>query len=142
MGEFSSMKKTIRYADITDLEYLSCNDKHIRKELINKKINDKEIIMIHYDKKTVGWLRYNYFWDNIPFMNMLFIEDEFRRIGLGTKALNFWENEMKRNGHKLVMTSTLANENAQFFYRKQGYEDSGCLLLEDEPLEILFVKKT
>jgi hypothetical protein len=38
------------------------------------------------------------------------------------------------------MTSTLANEGAQHFYRKLGYRDSGCLILEDEPLEILLTK--
>lgn len=47
---------------------------------------------------------------------------------------------MKKKGFKLVMTSTLANEDAQHFYRKLGYKDSGCLLLEDEPIEILFTK--
>lgn len=38
------------------------------------------------------------------------------------------------------MTSTLSNENAQHFYRKLGYRDSGGLLLPNEPLEIIFVK--
>lgn len=39
------------------------------------------------------------------------------------------------------MTSTLSNENAQHFYRKLLYRDSGSLLLENEPLEIIFTKK-
>lgn len=47
---------------------------------------------------------------------------------------------MKGRGHSLVMTSTLANEGAQHFYRKLGYRDAGCLLLEREPLELMLIK--
>jgi len=48
---------------------------------------------------------------------------------------------MKEEGYDLVMTSTLSNEYAQHFYRKLGYKDSGSLLLENEPLEIIFAKR-
>lgn len=47
---------------------------------------------------------------------------------------------MKSKGYELVMTSSLSNEQAQHFYRKLGYKDSGSLLLDDEPLEIIFTK--
>jgi ribosomal protein S18 acetylase RimI-like enzyme len=47
---------------------------------------------------------------------------------------------MKKKGYEIVMTSTLSNEQAQHFYRKLGYKDSGSLLLENEPLEIIFTK--
>lgn len=48
---------------------------------------------------------------------------------------------MKTKGYDLVMTSSLSNETAQHFYRKLNYVDSGALLLPEEPLEIIFVKK-
>jgi hypothetical protein len=48
---------------------------------------------------------------------------------------------MKSLSYKLLMTSTLANENAQHFYRKLNYKDAGSLLLPDEPLEIIFIKE-
>ncbi len=47
---------------------------------------------------------------------------------------------MKSKGYELVMTSTLSNEQAQHFYRKLRYKDAGSLLLDDEPLEIIFTK--
>ena len=53
----------------------------------------------------------------------------------------FWEKQMKTKGYGLVMTSSLSNEAAQHFYRKLNYVDSGALLLPEEPLEIIFVKK-
>ena len=43
-------------------------------------------------------------------------------------------------GYESVMTSTLSNEQAQFFYRRLGYTDCGSLLLPGEALEIIFRK--
>ena len=39
------------------------------------------------------------------------------------------------------MTSTLADEEGQFFYRRLGYTDSGALFLPGESAEIIFIKK-
>lgn len=132
----------IEYASELDFQYILDNDKHISKELLNTKIKTKEIIIVrNNDNKNIGWLRYGYFWDNTPFMNMLYIDENYRNNGIGKDLINFWENEMKNKGYKLVMTSTLSNENSQHFYRKLEYKDAGSLLLEDEPLEIIFTKK-
>lgn len=134
------MQVNIQYADTKDLDYLAYHDKHASKEMIERKINLKEIITIHLDGEIIGWLRYGYFWDNTPFMNMLYFDEKYREKGYGSKLVSDWEEKMKEKGYKLVMTSTLSNEQAQFFYRKLGYRDAGCLLLENEALEILFVK--
>ena len=99
-------------------------------------------IIVVYDEDTfVGWLRFNLFWDNTPFMNMLFIQQDYRGQGYGTKLVSFWEEEMKKQKYNFVLTSSQSNEDGQFFYRKNGYIDSGSLLLPDEPLEIIFYKK-
>ena len=39
-----------------------------------------------------------------------------------------------------MLTSTLADETAQHFYRKLGYRDTGSLLLPNEALEIILIK--
>jgi ribosomal protein S18 acetylase RimI-like enzyme len=74
-------------------------------------------------------------------MNMLYIDKDYRNKGIGKELVGFWESEMKYKSYDLVMTSTLSNEQAQQFYRKIGYKDCGSLLLENEPLEIIFTKK-
>ena len=96
---------------------------------------------MYEDDKFVGWLRYNLFWDNTPFMNMLYLLDNKRGKGNGSRLVIFWENEMKQKNYEFVLTSTQSNEEAQFFYRKIGYVDSGALLLPNEPLEIILYKK-
>ena len=105
------------------------------------KINQHEIYIVrNAEGVNIGWLRYGYFWDNTPFMNVLWIDKPYRGQGIGKQAVLVWETEMRAKGFTLVMTSTLSNEEAQHFYRRLGYRDAGCLLLPDEPLEILFTK--
>lgn len=130
------------YASELDYQFIMDNDRHISKEVIKTKLKEKEILIVKdEDSKIIGWLRYNYFWDNTPFMNMLYINENYRSIGIGKELVRFWESEMKDKGFELSMTSTLSNEGAQNFYRKLGYKDSGSLLLENEPLEIIFTRK-
>jgi ribosomal protein S18 acetylase RimI-like enzyme len=131
----------IKYATEEHYQYVNENDKHISPLLIESKIRNNEIIIICNDEnKKIGWLRFGYFWDNIPFMNMLYIDEDYRIKSYGKLLVKFWENDMRSKGYKLVMTSTLSNEEAQHFYRKLNYKDSGSLFLENEPLEIIFTK--
>ena len=130
----------ITFAGPEDFDYLVEMDPHVRSDVLKRKIDRQEVIVLWRDDQRAGWLRYGYFWDALPFMNMLYVRDELRGQGLGTRLVMFWETEMRESGYDRVMTSTLSDENAQHFYRKLGYEDRGCLLLPGEPLEILFVK--
>lgn len=130
----------ITFADPVDFDYLAETDPHVRAEILKRKIERQEVIVGWRNDRRAGWLRYGYFWDELPFMNMLYVHDELRGQGIGTRLVTFWENEMRKSGHERVMTSTLSDENAQHFYRKLGYEDCGCLILPGEPLEILFMK--
>ncbi|GAA3400237.1 GNAT family N-acetyltransferase [Paenibacillus hodogayensis] len=131
----------MEFATESDYTYILEHDKHVLDALILSKIHGKEIIMLRdQEDATIGWVRYGYFWDNTPFMNMIWVDEEYRKKRIGKQAVLFWENEMRKMGHKLVMTSTLSNEEAQHFYRKLGYKDAGCLLLSNEPLEIIMTK--
>ena len=131
----------IRYANENDIEIISKYDKHISKEELANIIKLKRVIVMYEDDKFVGWLRYNLFWDNTPFMNILYLLDNERGKANGSRLVIFWENEMKQKNYEFVLTSTQSNEEAQFFYRKIGYVDSGALLLPNEPLEIILYKK-
>ncbi len=131
----------IRFATSGDLEYLKSADRHINSKVLESKLNNEEIIIIENDSERIGWLRFNKFWDEIPFMNLLMIHENYRNQGLGKEVVEFWESEMRKRGHDTVMTSTLSDEGAQHFYRKLNYKDSGSLLLEGEALEIIFTKK-
>lgn len=130
----------IRYADENDFEPLVQLDHHISPDELKNAIKLHRIILLEDSGGLAGWLRYGLFWDNIPFMNMLYLLEGKRGQGLGGQLVEYWESEMKRMGYEDVLTSTLSNERAQFFYRRHGYVDCGSLLLPGEPLEIILRK--
>lgn len=130
----------IELAAEKDYKYIVENDRHIPETLVKTKIKEKEIFILRDSEKEIGWMRYGYFWDNIPFMNMLWIDEKYRGQGIGKKVVLHWEEIMRQRGFKLIMTSTQSNEEAQHFYRKMGYRDAGCLLLETQPLEVILTK--
>ncbi|MFB9327911.1 GNAT family N-acetyltransferase [Paenibacillus aurantiacus] len=132
----------IVFATDSDYEYIRERDRHIVERLIGSKIMGKEIYMLRdEDESTIGWMRYGYFWDNTPFMNLIWIDEPYRGKGAGMQAVLFWEEQMRLSGFNMMMTSTQADEGAQHFYRKLGYRDAGCLLLDSQPMEILLTKK-
>ena len=83
----------IGFAEGKDYEYLVTNDRHVTPEMIRRKLERNEIIVIRDDRLLLGWLRYGYFCDVIPYMNMLYVEEKHRRKGLGTRLVEFWEVE-------------------------------------------------
>ena len=134
------MTISIRNASKDDFEWLLKYDEHISGEVLLQKISLSEVYVVELDDVLVGWLRYNLFWDYIPFMNMICLLDEYQRKSYGSELVLHWENEMRDKGFKRVLTSTLSNEDAQHFYRKLGYREIGGFVLEDEPLEMMFYK--
>lgn len=131
----------IRYASLDDLELLLRHDVHVQPELLQDSIEHGRILIAEVDGKFAGWLRYNLFWDIVPFMNMLHFEPDARGKGYGRQLTRFWEDAMRRQGHKNVMTSSQSDEYGQHFYVKQGYRAIGGFMLEGDPLEIVFEKQ-
>ena len=131
----------IRYASMKEYDLLVSQDSHIRKEEWKRIIENNQALIFYVDNDFAGWLRWNLFWDEIPFMNMLYFPEEYRGKGYGTQMVKFWENEMVKLGYDKVMTSSQANESAQHFYRKLGYRDAGSFFPCCEDLEIIFTKE-
>ena len=137
-----NVKITFSYANQKNLKWLSKAEEYhdITLAMLKRKIKDEEVIIAKADNRVIGWLRFGYFWDEIPFMNMLGLEEGHRRKGIGKKLVEFWESKMKKREFKMVMTSSQSDEDAQHFYRKIGYKDVGSLILPKEPLEVIFIK--
>ena len=131
----------IRYADTDDLNILRKYDTHIQTAQLQLSINEGRVLIAEENASFAGWLRYNLFWDSMPFINMLYFLGSYRNKGWGREILRFFEQEMVKKGYKKILTSTLSSERAQFFYRKNGYIDCGSLIFPDEPLEIILMKE-
>ena len=130
----------IRYSTKADKSFWFTLDPHMSEDIFDAKVRDKQGYIISVDGHPIGILRYNLFWDNTPFVTLIKLHEAYHSKGFGSQVMKHWECEMQELGYKLVMTSTQSDEQAQHFYRKLGYVDSGCLLLKSEPAEIFFVK--
>lgn len=136
------MSLKIRLAEETDLFVLSENDNHVSSEMLKKKISDRNILIAEENGEFAGWLRFSFFWDEIPFMNMLFVIQRFRGKGIGAKLVREWERLMREQGCKTLLTSTRADEHAQHFYRKLGYKDLGGFFPFCGEYEIILGKRS
>lgn len=131
----------IRFADLKDFGLIAARDNWISSDILKAKLSRGEVLVAFEDNLFAGWLRYGLFWDSIPFVNMLRVEEDMRGRGIGKALTLRFEDEMRRRGYKTVMTSSAQNEYAQHFYLKLGYKAAGGFTPENEPYELLFAKK-
>ena len=134
----------LRYATEADLVFWRMLDKHISENELLLKVRENRAYVIFKENHPVGVMRYNLFWDSVPFLTLIYIDEAQRGEGVGRESVLFWEQEMRELGFEMVMTSTQADEQAQHFYRKLGYIDKGSLCLDGTPfeksMEILMLK--
>lgn len=135
------MSCVIRGAAPGDLPALSRLDRHIAPQELENSVRLGRVYVAEEGGEPAGWLRWNLFWDNTPFMNLLFVLDGRRNRGYGRQLVEYWEERMREAGYGAVMTSTQSNEYAQHFYERLGYAAIGGFLLPGEPYELIFCKK-
>lgn len=130
----------IRHVQDNDKQFWFSLDKHFSESEFEKKVRDKQGYVLTVDNRPIGLLRYNLFWDNTPFCTLLFIDGNYQRKGFGKALMEYWEAEMQSLGYEWLLVSTQSDENAQHFYRALGYDDCGCLIVPDQPMEIFLSK--
>ena len=135
----------IRYVESRDREAWFELDRGLPRDGFETKVRDGQGYVCEEGGKIVGILRYNLFWDSVPFCTLLFIRDGHRRRGYGRQLAERWERDMKDLGHGMVMTSTQSDEEAQHFWRKLGYRDSGEFSVDvpgyAQPPELIMIKQ-
>jgi hypothetical protein len=72
----------IRKANKNDVDTINAHDEWVNRETIIKKIDDNQIYVAYDNEEFVGWLRYGLFWDNTPYMNMLYLLEQYRGKGI------------------------------------------------------------
>jgi ribosomal protein S18 acetylase RimI-like enzyme len=127
-------------AGASDLHFLGVVDSHISPGHLVELVSAGRIMLVEVDGDVVGFLRWGLFWDQVPFMNMLWVLPDRRGQGVGTDLVDAWEKVQLGAGHDLVLTSTMSDERSQRLYRRLGYVDSGALLLPGEPAELILRK--
>ncbi|MBD3334260.1 MAG: GNAT family N-acetyltransferase [Candidatus Eisenbacteria bacterium] len=131
----------IRAAEQDDLDFLDRHDPLLRREILAEKVSRGEVYVAQEAGQCVALARFNYLCDLDPFLTLILVLEAHRRQGIGTRLMRHWEGEMRRRGHRVLLTSTEVDESAQQFYRKRGFADSGALLFPGQAAAELFLVK-
>ncbi len=117
-------------------------DSHIPSIRLSDCIHNNQVYALQDGGNVIGVLRYSLFWQTIPFLDLLYIDEAYRGKGYGRQMMDHWEAQMADLGHKYVMLSTQADETAKYFYEKLGYRRIGAFLPpEQEADELLYLKE-
>jgi len=132
----------IRLADSKDKQKILKYDNHIHHNKVGECIRNQLVYVLCEEKRIVGVLRYSLFWQSIPFLDLLYIDEVYRGKGFGRQMMAHWESAMRAMDCKYVMLSTQEDETAKFFYEKLGYRRIGAFLPpEQDADEIMYGKE-
>ena len=133
-----------RFTTPSDWPFWHTLDNRISSDLFLRKAEAGECYIAELSGVPVGLLRWNRFWDEVPFCTLLLIGESCRGQGLGRALVERWEGDMRELGHGMAMTSTQVDETAQHFYRRLGYADAGGFTVTvpgyEQPLELVMTK--
>lgn len=134
----------LRFMTPQDEAFVMRIDTHVNEAAFQNRVLTRSGFVLWEREQPVGLMHHCILWDNLPFLNLLYVLENQRGRGFGTQAMADWEREMKNRGYKMVLISTQADESAQHFYRKLGYVDCGGLIFHntpfDQPTELFFRK--
>lgn len=127
-----------------DKDFVMSVDRHMDDTGYAGLVYTKSGYVIWKEKERIGIMVHCILWGHLPFLNLIFIKEEYRRKGFAKQAISDWETEMKQRGYQMTLISTQADEGAQHLYRKLGYLDCGGLVFHqtplDQPMELFFRK--
>ena len=134
----------IRLLTPGDRDFVLGIDPHTDETSFSYRVYTKSGYLICEGETPIGVMSHCVLWDHLPFLNLIYILEEYRHQGFGSRAILLWEEALRKQGYKMALLSTQADEPAQRLYRRLGYLDCGALLFQgtpcDQPPE-LFLRK-
>lgn len=131
----------IRYAQPKDFVFLKENDQEANPMELANLVNLERILVAEKGPEILGWLRWNLFGDNTPFMSFMHVVKQAQEKGIDLALINQWESLMKEKRFSTVLTSVEENQMKQDFYQKLGYSDAGFLLLPNQENKAIVYRK-
>ncbi len=120
---------TVMFAKMDNFEFCRRMEvDHITSEKLEYLIKQKEIIVACIDNIPVGYLRIEYLWHIIPYIGLILVDKNHRKIGVGKSLLAFVENHLKSNGYPMIYSSSeVSQPEPQQWHRHVGFEECGII---------------
>ena len=100
----------IKPVEMSDRTFWMSIDTHVSEEGFQGRVYTKAGYVLWEKETRIGLMWHCVLWDNLPFLNLLFILPAYRGKGYGTGAMAQWEQEMKKRGFKTLLISTQVDE--------------------------------
>jgi len=95
---------------------------------VRRKIEDGAVFIAERSGERVGYLRLEYLWTKLPYIELIRVLEPHRRVGVGRALLAFVEVDAAAGGHAVLYSSSQADEpEPQAWHRRMGFEECGIL---------------
>ena len=124
-------------------EHFLINNSKLNSEGFNRKFEHHEILIAKINNQSVGYLVYDYLWHHIPFISFIWVDDKYRKIGIGGALLDYLEKFLITKGYNDLFSSSEENaKEAKAWHRHMDFKDCGSILEinNDNTGEIFFKK--
>ncbi len=119
-------------------------DHYLSKKRLSRKIKADEVFIALKNDQPAGYLRLDFLWSIVPYIALIWVQEDHRRKGCGKALLNFVEAYLKNQGYTVLFSSSQVNEaEPQAWHRHMGFEECGVIngINEGDIGEIFFRKK-
>lgn len=133
----------VRWATLDDLDFVH-QDRYIPAEVVKRKVEWQEVLVVERNDRRIGYLRIEYLWSVVPYIALIRVLPEHRRQGAGKALLHYLETFLREKGHKALYSSSQVNEpEPQAWHRHVGFEECGIVagLNGDGVGEVFFRKR-
>ena len=130
----------LRLAEDTDFVFIRGFSSELPEEQLRAQIRDGRLRIIESNEGPVGFLKFYVLWEVLPFIELIIVRIDCRGHGIGKAAVREWEREMSARSFQRAIVSTQADETAQYFWRRIGYQDCGSLALPGRPPELFMYR--
>lgn len=134
---------SIRFAVLADLDFVQ-QDRYLSTEIVRRKIEWREVFVAERNDRLVGYLRLEYLWARVPYIELIRVLPEDQRQGVGKALLSYAEEFLREQGHTALYSSSQIDEaEPQAWHRRGGFEECGMIAGVNEGGigEVFFRKK-
>ncbi len=133
----------VKIAGLDDISVCHSYDQYIPHEVLVERIEHGQILLCFHEEEALGYLRFSFLWGEFPFMELIYVNGNYRHRHVGHTMLEFLEEHLRSKGFKTLYSSSQADESdAQHWHRTAGFEECGFIasLNKDGVGEVFFKK--
>ncbi len=117
----------VRPAAFPDLPFVE-QDGYLSNDILQQKIEAGEVFILLVDDQPCGYLRLEFLWSIVPYIALIWIQENRRKKGFSRDLLEFVENHLVSKGHNTLYSSSQADEPLpQAWHRHMGFEECGMI---------------